>query len=165
MAEKVITSLSFVGEGHAGRLAYPGEVVDVDAKGVLVPAGSTPIGNMTTEQLEAELARRNGEEADAEPVFGSNVADLSDTNTGSQPLVMAPFRPGSGPIPQGIPPGTVPHGDSFIRPASEEAHAAVETVVGAAAVEGGVRTDVALEDQTIDPAAGAGSDKAPTKKK
>jgi hypothetical protein len=159
MAEKVITSVSFVGEGHAGRLAYPGEKVDVDAKtGALAPAGSTPIGNMTDEQLRAELDRRSGDEK-AEPVFGSNVADPTDTNTGSQPLVMAPFRPGSGPNPQGIPPGTVPHGDSFIRPASEDAPAAVEVVVGTGAVEGGVRTDVPLDEQTPDDSATKGGTK------
>lgn len=136
MVEKVITKLSFVGEGYAGRLAYPGEVVDVDAKGQPVPAGSTPIGNLTLDQLRAELGRREADEAPER--FGSNLADPTDTNTGAQPLVMAPIRPGSGPEPQGLPPGTVPHGDSFIRPAPESAPAAVEVVVGAGAEPGSV---------------------------
>lgn len=148
MAEKVITKLSFVGEGHAGHIAYPGEIVDVDAKtGALAPAGSTPLGNLTDEQLKAELDRRKGS-AKEEPVFGDNVADPTDENTGAQPLVMAPIRPGSGPTPQGLPPGTVPHGDSFIRPAPEDANAAVEVVLGTSGVEGGVRADVPLEEQT-----------------
>ncbi|WP_028970153.1 hypothetical protein [Sphingomonas sp. URHD0057] len=134
MVEKVITKVSFVGEGYAGRLAYPGEVVDVDAKtGALAPAGSTPIGNLTNEQLQAEIDRREANDGETKPVFGSNVADANDTNTGAQPLVMAPIRPGSGPEPQGLPPGTVPHGDSFIRPAPSEANAAVEVVLGTGA--------------------------------
>lgn len=150
MAEKVITSLSFVGEGHNGRLAYPGEIVDVDAKtGQPTPAGSTPIGNLTVEQLRDVLASRERDEAPAQ--FGSNVADRGDAPVGGQPLVMAPIRPGSGPDPQGLPPGTVPAGDRFIRPAPEGADAAVEVVLGTGAVEGGVRTDVPLDQQTVSP--------------
>lgn len=147
MAEKVITKISFVGEGHAGRLAYPGEIVDVDAKtGQPIAAGSTPIGNMTVEQLRSYLNNREAEAPDEE--FGENVEEPSKTNVGSQPLVMAPIRPGSGPTPQGLPPGTVPAGDRFIRPAPEGSSAAVEEIVGTATVEGGVRTDVPIDQQT-----------------
>lgn len=128
--EKVITKKSFIG----GRLVYPGERVDVDAKGAVMPAASTPIGNLTLDQLRTLLAQREGEEAkdgDEELVFGSNVADPSETNTGSQPLEIAPVAhraPGST-APQGLPPGSVPVGDTFLAPASADAPAAVEEIV------------------------------------
>lgn len=126
--EKVITRKSFIG----GRLVYPGTVVDVDAKGEFMPAHSTPIGQLTIDQLEAVLASKRRTEA-PEPMFGSNVADPVDTNTGSQALEIAPFRPvGPGATqPQGLPPGTVPVGDGFLHPASAGAPAAVENVVPA----------------------------------
>ena len=134
MTEMVLTKKTFIGHGAAGRLAYPGEVVDVDEKGVPVAAGSTPIGNMTDAMLEAEIERRrkvSGKKA--EPDFGGNVEEASNTNTGRQRLEIANFRPGDGVNPQGLPPGTVPVGDTFLRPAPDGAEAAVEEVVGSAA--------------------------------
>jgi len=127
--EKVITKKSFIG----GRLVYPGERVDVDAKGEVMPAASTPIGNLTVDQLKALLSQREAEEGrDREPVFSDNVADPTETNTGSQPLVMAPVAPSApgATRPQALPPGSVPVGDSFLVRASEDAPAAVEEVVG-----------------------------------
>ena len=128
--EKVITKKSFIG----GRLVYPGERVDVDAKGEVMPAASTPIGNLTVDQLRALLAQKEGEEAkggEKEPVYGDNVADPSEANVGSQPLEMAPVAPHApgSTRPQGLPPGSVPVGDSFLAPASAEAPAAVEEIV------------------------------------
>lgn len=128
MAEKVLTKKSFIGHGPNGRLAMPGEEIDVDEKGAVLLAGSTPVGNLTDDQLEAELRRRRKQAP--EPSFGSNVADKGDASTGTQPLEMAPFRPGLGAIPQGIPPGTEEHNNTFIRPAPESSPAAVEVVVG-----------------------------------
>ncbi len=125
MAEKVITKKSFIG----GRLVYPGEVVDVDAKGEVLPAASTPIGNLTVDQLRSLLAQR--EKGDEKPVYGSNVADPVKTNTGVEPLVMAPVAPHSAStMPQGIPPGTEPHNNTFVHPAAADAPAAIEEVVG-----------------------------------
>ncbi|MDP5279912.1 hypothetical protein Q9Q95_13335 [Sphingomonas sp. DG1-23] len=127
--EKVVEKKSFIG----GRLVYPGEIVDVDAKGEVLAAASTPIGQMTLEQLRAALAHREAEEADAgEPRYGDNVADPTDTNTGTQPAAMAPVAPGNGLRPQTLPPGTVEHNNTFIRPAPVDAPAAVEEVVGSA---------------------------------
>lgn len=128
--EKVITKKSFIG----GRLVYPGERVDVDAKGAVMPAASTPIGNLTLDQLRTLLAQREGEEAkdgDDELVFGNNVADPSETNTGAQPLEIAPVAPRApgSTAPQGLPPGSVPVGDTFLAPASADAPAAVEEIV------------------------------------
>lgn len=121
---KVVTKKSFI----AGHLVYPGEEVDVDEKGDVISAPSTPIGQMSPEQIEAYL-RGIGDRAKVErPKFGANVADPSDANTGAQRLEMAPFRPGAGPNPQGIPSGTEPHGDLYVRPAPEGADAAVEIV-------------------------------------
>ena len=130
MVEKVITKKSFIG----GRLVYPGEKVDVDAKGEIMPAASTPIGNLTVDQLRALLAQREGEESkdgEKELVFGANVADPVETNTGAQPLEMAPVAPSApgSTRPQGLPPGSVPVGDTFLAPASADAPAAVEEIV------------------------------------
>lgn len=130
MVEKVITKKSFIG----GRLVYPGEKVDVDAKGEVMPAASTPIGNLTVDQLRTLLAQREGEEGkdgSGEPIFGDNVADPSETNTGAQPLEMAPVAPSApgSTRPQGLPPGSVPVGDTFLAPASADAPAAVEEIV------------------------------------
>ncbi|HEX8577989.1 MAG TPA: hypothetical protein VF655_00155 [Allosphingosinicella sp.] len=129
MAEKVVTKKSFIG----GRIVLPGEVVDVDAKGELAPAASTPIGALTVDQLRSALNARESSEKGEQ--FGGNLADRSDASTGSQPLEMARVAPASAgsTAPQGLPPGTEPHGESFFRPASEGAEAAVEEVVGAEA--------------------------------
>lgn len=138
MTQMVLTKKTFIGQGAAGRLAYPGETVDVDEKGVPVPAGSTPIGNMTTEMLAAELARREkaeGKAGKAEPDFGSNVAEPGATNTGEQRLEIAKIRPGDGVNPQGLPPGSVPVGDRFLKAAPADAEAAVEVVVGSGSDE------------------------------
>jgi hypothetical protein len=125
--EKVITKKSFIG----GRLVYPGERVDVDAKGAVMPAASTPIGNLTVDQLRALLAQKENEEAQQPKVYGDNVADPTEANTGSQPLEMAPVAPSApgSTRPQALPPGSVPVGDSFLAPASADAPAAVEEVV------------------------------------
>lgn len=132
MVEKVITKKSFIG----GRLVYPGEKVDVDAKGEVMPAASTPIGNLTVDQLRALLAQREGEDAGGEdgekaPVFGSNVADPGEASVGAQPLEIAPVAPSApgATRPQGLPPGSVPVGDTFLAPASADAPAAVEEIV------------------------------------
>lgn len=135
MAEKVLTKKTFIGHGPLGRLALPGEEVDVDEKGVMAVAGSTPIGNMTDEQLEAELKRRRGtaKAEKPEPVFGDNVADAKEGDTGTQRLEIAKFRPGDGTRPQGIPPGTEEHNNRFVRPAPEDSPAAIEEVLGTGA--------------------------------
>lgn len=140
MTEMVLTKKTFIGHGAAGRLAYPGEVVDVDEKGVPVAAGSTPIGNMTDAMLEAELERRRkasgGSNTRVEPDYGSNVEEAAAANTGEQRLEIANFRPGNGANPQGLPSGTVPVGDRFLRPAPDGAQTAVEVVVGSGAEAG-----------------------------
>lgn len=125
MAEKVVTKKSFIG----GRMVYPGEIVDVDEKGEVITAGSTPIGQMNPDQIEAYLRGIKSKAKEDGPKFGDNVADATEENTGAQALAIAPFRPGSGANPQGLPPGTEPHGDSYLRPAPEGADAAVEVVV------------------------------------
>jgi hypothetical protein len=130
MVEKVITKKSFIG----GRLVYPGEKVDVDAKGAVMPAASTPIGQMTVDQLRAALAAREADEAP--PVFGGNVADPADVNTGSQEMRMAPVAPSapSATQPQTVPPGAEFHNGGFIAPADDEAPAAVEEILPAGSI-------------------------------
>ncbi len=121
MATKVVTKKSFIG----GRLVYPGDEIDVDAKGGYMPAGSTPIDQLSDDQLEQILATRRG------TLAGSNVADPVRTNTGAQDAGMAPFRPAApgATIPQGVPPGSEEHAGGFIRPASAGAPAAIEQIV------------------------------------
>ena len=125
--EKVITKKSFIG----GRLVYPGEKVDVDAKGEVMPAASTPIGNLTVDQLRTLLAQKENEEAQQPKVYGDNVADPTNANTGSQPLEIAPVAPAApgSTRPQGLLPASVPVGDSYIARPSEDAPAAVEEIV------------------------------------
>ena len=130
--EKVVTKKSFIG----GRLVYPGELVDVDEKGDVITAPSTPIGQMSPDQIEAYLKHQKRTAEQAHPKFGDNVADPGEANVGEQRLEIAPFHPGNGPDPQGLPPGTQPHGDRYIRPASEGSPAAIEVVVGAGAAAG-----------------------------
>lgn len=150
MTQKVVTKKSFIG----GRIVLPGETVDVDAKGGLVAAPSSPVGNLTIEQLEAVLAARKAKPvpADQLPEYGSNVADPDDTNTGAQPLEMARVRPGDGSRPQVIPSGAEEHHGTFVRPAPAEAPAAVEVVVGpgedGAAVAGSDQRQVGLTGKT-----------------
>jgi len=129
MVEKVITKKTFTGRGGMGHLAYPGDIVDVDAKGEVMPAASTPIGSLTVDQLRSLLAAKESEKP--EDKFGDNVADPVETNTGSQELAMAPVAPASpGSVqPQGIPPGSVPVGGGFLRRAPEDAPAAVEEII------------------------------------
>lgn len=118
---KVITKKSFIG----GRLVYPGAIVDVDEKGAVLPAGSTPVDQLSDEQLESVLAARKG-------LTGSsvNTADPVKGNTGVQEAAFANIRPGGdGSRPQVIPPGTEEHQGSFVHPASEDAPAAIEQVV------------------------------------
>lgn len=127
MAEKVLTKKTFIG----GRLAYPGEIVDVDAKGQIMPAASTPIGQLTVDQLRTALAKRESEES--EPVYGANVADPKPDNTGEQPLRMAPIAPSStGAInPQVAPAGSEETAGGFVHRAPQDAEAAVERVLPA----------------------------------
>lgn len=134
MVEKVLTKKSFIGRGGAGRLGLPGEQVDVDEKGAIYTAGSTPVSNMSDEQLEAELKRRKRESSGkSAPVFGGNVADPGEADIGTQRLEIARFRPGDGTRPQGIPPGTEEHNNRFLRPAPADSPAAVEEVLGTGA--------------------------------
>jgi hypothetical protein len=137
MPEMVVTKKSFIG----GRLVYPGETVDVDEKGEVLTAPSTPIGQMSPDQIEAYLKNVNRRDADERPRFGENVAHPNDAPTSEQRLEIAPFAPGHGPDPQGLPAGTEPHGDRFIRPAPEDSPAAIEVVVGAGAEKGVVNEE------------------------
>lgn len=128
MAKKVVETKSFIG----GRLVYPGEEIDVDEQGGILPAGSTPLDQLTDEELEAVLASRRGQSKLAQAMTaGSNLADPTRTNTGAQDAGMAPFRPAApgATIPQGVPPGSEEHGGGFIRPASADAPAAIEQLV------------------------------------
>lgn len=128
---KVITKKSFIGS----RIVYPGETVDVDAKGAILPAGSTPVDQLSDEQLAAVLAARKGQTASS-----TNTADPGNGNTGVQPAEFANIRPaGSGSRPQVIPAGTEEHLGSFVHPVADEAPAAIEQIVAP-----GGETDEAL---------------------
>ncbi|WP_066681718.1 hypothetical protein [Sphingomonas sp. CCH9-E2] len=61
MEKMILDRKRFIG----GRLAQEGEEIDLDEKGGFMPAGSTPVDQMTTEQLEAILAKRKKEEGKA----------------------------------------------------------------------------------------------------
>lgn len=125
MVQKVLTKKTFIG----GSLHYPGDLVDVDAKGTILPAGSTPIANMTVDQLRSVLAAREAEEK--APDFGSNLADPTEDNTGAQPFASAAVAPHAPDAvnPQTLPPGSVPVGGTFLRPAPDSAPAAREEIV------------------------------------
>lgn len=118
---KVITKKSFIG----GRLVYPGAVIDVDEKGAVLPAGSTPLDQLSDDQLEAILAARKGLTAS-----GVNTAEPNKGNTGVQEAAFANIRPGGdGSRPQVIPPGTEEHQGSFVHPATYASPAAIEQIV------------------------------------
>lgn len=61
MGTMILDRKRFIG----GRLAQEGEEIDLDEKGGFMPAGSTPVDQMSTEQLEAILAKRKKEEGKA----------------------------------------------------------------------------------------------------
>ncbi len=61
MEKMILDRKRFIG----GRLAQEGEEIYLDEKGGFMPAGSTPVDQMTTEQLEAILAKRKKEEGKA----------------------------------------------------------------------------------------------------
>jgi hypothetical protein len=103
-------------------------MVDVDEKGDVMTAPSTPIGQMSPDQIEAYLRGLDAKAKAERPKFGDNVADPSDANTGTQRLEIAPFRPGNGRTRRVSRPGTEPHGDLYVRPASADAPAAIEVV-------------------------------------
>jgi hypothetical protein len=125
MTQKVVTKKSFIG----GRLVYPGEMVDVDAKGAVLPAASTPIGQLTVDQLRDLLAARESNEPAEE--YGKNVAEPTDNNTGSQPMEMAPVAPyAPGAVQSQVaPPGSEAVQGGFLHPAPVDAPAAVEEVL------------------------------------
>lgn len=128
MVEKVLETMSFIG----GRLRMPGEVVELDEKtGAPVPAKSTPIGQMTDDELEAEIARRRGSVSKA-PADSTNVADPTEKNTGvvNVPLADITVRSPGTTAPQGAPPGSIEHEGRFVAPAPVDADAAVETYSG-----------------------------------
>jgi len=136
VTQKVLTKKTFIG----GALRYPGELVDVDAKGNIsvAPAPSTPIGNMTVEQLEAALAARREKEGKAAVVFGSNVADPTPNNTGAIPVEIADTTvrsPGTT-RPQGAPPGgEQASGGAFVLPASADQPGGVQRAVAPGAAD------------------------------
>lgn len=57
-----------------GRLAQEGETIDLDEKGGFMPAGSTPVDQMSIEQLETILARRKKDEGDT---AGDDIAKVA----------------------------------------------------------------------------------------
>lgn len=116
MVEKVLTKTTFIG----GRLMHAGDVVDVDAidPTIVVPAPSTPIGNMTVAELRAAL-RRAEENAEPEPLrFSSNVTDPVKGAVGvsEQPIADVTVRSPGSTQPQGAPPGSVATGEGYITP-------------------------------------------------
>ncbi len=122
MTQKVITKKSFIG----GRLVYPGELVDVDAQGAILPAGSTPVDQLTDDQLLALVVARQG----VQKTGGDNVADPANSNTGVQAAAFANVSPSSsGARPQVIPPGTEEHAGAFLHPAPDAAPSAIEQVI------------------------------------
>lgn len=133
---KVLTKKTFIN----GALHFPGDVVELDANEATgyAPAGSTPLGVLTDDQLIAELARRQGgsksrlDAATASASFSSNVADPTETNTGSIPMPVgdiAPRSPGTN-APQGLPPGAEQQGNRHLLPAADDAPGAVQEVIG-----------------------------------
>lgn len=87
MEKMILDRKRFIG----GRLAQEGEEIDLDEKGGFMPAGSTPVDQMTTEQLEAILAKRKKEENKAaKPQFDH---DGDGKAGGSKPRTAAGGKP------------------------------------------------------------------------
>lgn len=128
MVEKVITSLSFIG----GRLRQPGEVIDLDDQdqNIVIPASSTPLANMTDEEIEAYLRHKRG--LNKTPADSRNVADPTDENTGTTavPIADITVRSPDSTRPQGAPPGSVEINGAIVAPAGEGASSPVEQFVG-----------------------------------
>jgi len=145
----VVTKTSFIG----GRLVHPGELVEVDAKDPtgFAPVRTTPVGNMTDEQLQQEMDRRKGDADKAEPVYGSNVAVPGPKMVGMAIVEIAPITvssPGAT-VPQGIPPGSTGYGGAYIGPASAETDGGtVQFVQGDTAAEGGDASSSVSSDDT-----------------
>lgn len=121
MVEKVVTRLSFIG----GRLIQPGESIDVDAEdpSIILAAPSTPVGNLSVEDLEALLRAKKKTAADS-----ANLADPSPTTAGVSNVPIADIGPRSaGSIrPQGAPPGAVEINGQFSGPVADNAPGARE---------------------------------------
>lgn len=162
MVKKVLTTMSFIG----GRLRLPGEEVDLDeATGAPLPEKTTPVGNMSLEELEAYAARLRG--ANKAPADSSNVADPTKTNTGveSVPLADITVRSTGTGAPQGAPPGAIEHEGRFVAPAPVDAAAAVETYSGEVGAGGGYtppadKAELAQLDHDADGKAGGSLTKA-----
>lgn len=90
MGTMILDRKRFIG----GRLAQEGEEIDLDEKGGFMPAGSTPVDQMTTEQLEAILAKRKKEEGKAaKPQLDH---DGDGKAGGSKPRAAAAAKPAKG---------------------------------------------------------------------
>jgi hypothetical protein len=136
VAKKVLTTLSFIG----GRLRLPGEEVDFDDQNpdLVIPAASTPLANMTDEEIEAYLRHKRG--LNKAPGDSVNLADATEANTGRQfvPIADVTVRSEGSTRPQGAPAGSIEHNGSFVAPAAPDASAAVDQFVpeGAAVAPG-----------------------------
>lgn len=104
MEKMILDRKRFIG----GRLAQEGEEIDLDEKGGFMPAGSTPVDQMTTEQLEAILARRKKEEGEAaKPQLDH---DRDGKAGGSKPRAAAAAKPAKGGKAPAVAPVTPPAG-------------------------------------------------------
>lgn len=104
MEKMILDRKRFIG----GRLAQEGEEIDLDEKGGFMPAGSTPVDQMTTEQLEAILAKRKKEEVKAaKPQLDH---DGDGKAGGSKPRAAAVAKPAKGGKAPAATPATTPAG-------------------------------------------------------
>lgn len=110
MAKKILTKMTYIG----GRLRPPGTEIEVDDKDptILIAAPSTPVGNMTDDELEAYMrtrARQRAEAGEDVPQASGNVAAPGSAGAPPPPasVPMADVAPRSAgtTMPQGLPPG------------------------------------------------------------
>jgi len=144
VASKVLLRDTFIG----GRIVLAGTEIDVDDNdpNLVIPAPSTPLANMSDEELEAVLRHRRKAPSDSR-----NLGDATDENTGRQtvPIADVTVRSAGSTRPQGAPPGSREHNGVFVAPAPLEAPAAVEAYVGeapAAEVDGGPGSGLSDEE-------------------
>lgn len=113
MEKMILDRKRFIG----GRLAQEGEEIDLDEKGGFMPAGSTPVDQMTTEQLEAILAKRKKEEGKAtKPQLdhdGDGKAGGSKPRTAAGAKASAKAAGGKTPAPAPTPPAKPGEGDEL----------------------------------------------------
>jgi hypothetical protein len=138
MGTMILDRKRFIG----GRLAQEGEEIDLDEKGGFMPAGSTPVDQMTTEQLEAILAKRKKEEGKAaKPQLDH---DGDGKAGGSKPRAAAAAKPAKGGKAPAAAPAKTPAGGDELSLDGKDRAALLEVAAreGVEVAEGGTDDEI-----------------------